>query len=173
MRDGRNVLFPRSAVPADVGSRIRQARLDYGLSQDGVAILSKLRRETIARIEAGGVPSSQSIFAIERALGLPSPHFVPDWKDASEPDAPSFGPRVRERRRELGISLRKLADAAGVSEATMSRFERELVGCAVIVEEGVDGDGDFYARITNAGIADELGFADVVALQVYCGARRS
>lgn len=48
-------LFPRSRIPRDIGGRIKVARVKSGHSQDGLAYLAGLRRETIWRIEAGGM----------------------------------------------------------------------------------------------------------------------
>ena len=163
-------MFPRSAIPEDIGRRIRAVRQKQCLSQDGVALLAGLRRETVWRIEAGGTPSSHAVFAIERALDLSSPHFVKAWQDPADPRGPSLGPRIRMRRRELKLSLIKVANAAGVSEPTLSRFERELVTCGAIVNEVPDEHGLLRAKISNAGLAHVLGFSGVDELQAYCDA---
>ena len=163
-------MFPRNAIPKDIGRRIREVRQKQRLSQDGVALLAGLRRETVWRIEAGGTPSSHAVFAIERAFGLPSPHFVKAWQDPADPNGPSLGPRIRARRRERGLSIVEVADACGVSESTMSRFERELVSCPDIVEEGVDARGRHFARISDIGLANVLGFKTLAKLHAYCEA---
>ncbi|QXQ07288.1 helix-turn-helix domain-containing protein [Sphingosinicellaceae bacterium] len=169
MRGGRNFLFPRSAVPPGIGSHVRRERVARKLSQDGLARLAGLRRETVCRIEAGRPPSSHALFAIEWALGLDSPHFVKDWKDPASPDEPSLGPRVRARRRKLGLSLQDLAAVSGVVASTISRFERELVSCAKIVTEDTDEHGLHRARILKPDLAKALG-CSVAELQAYCDA---
>ena len=43
---------------------------------------------------------------------------------AARPDYPQIGERLRERRHELGLSLRDLADRLGVSASLISQIER-------------------------------------------------
>ena len=43
---------------------------------------------------------------------------------AARPDYPEIGDRLRERRHELGWSLRELADRLGVSPSLISQIER-------------------------------------------------
>ena len=73
-----------------------------------------------------------------------------------EPDqAAKLGRRVRDRRKELGLSVRQLADQAGMNFATVSRIEQGLFAAP-----GPD---------KLAGIADalDLSLADVFALADY------
>ncbi len=154
-----------------IGLQIKVARVEFGLSQDGLAILAGIRRETVVRIENGGIPRAHTVFAIEKALSLDSSYFVPDW-EPSEIDSPLVGPRIRERRRKCRISLASLASAAGVTEATMSRFERGLTTSRSICEESDGERGEPVSKVTNVGIAHALGFVDLIELQAYCDERR-
>lgn len=163
-----NLLYPLSAMPSDIGDRIKAARLAAPYSQDALAYLTGLRRQTIMHIEAGRArPSARSVFLIEGALGLASPYFVPSWEQP-DMDAALPGPRVRQRRLDLNLSMAELAAAAGVVESTISRFERGVVSCRSIAEEGVDASGKPTTTIVSEGMAHALRFEDLASLNAYC-----
>jgi transcriptional regulator with XRE-family HTH domain len=57
------------AILAELGRRIRRARLDRNLSQQRVADLAGLNRMTVAKIEQGAPTSLLTLVQILRALG--------------------------------------------------------------------------------------------------------
>lgn len=60
-----NLIHPLSAMPANIGDRIKAARLAGTYSQDALAYLTGLRRQTIMQIEAGRArPSARSVLSI-------------------------------------------------------------------------------------------------------------
>ena len=66
------------------------------------------------------------------------------------PDHPQIGERLRERRHELGLSLRELADRLGVSPSLISQIERGRANPSV---------STLYALVAELGMSlDELLF---------------
>lgn len=161
MTSGRNLLFPRGAVPDDVGARVRAARLSRRWSQERLARAVGVDRRTIVRLELGAHrPTSHLVHALERVLDLL--RLVPGWAEPATPDAPSYGPRSRRARRVRGLTMAQAADAAGVSPATLSRYEREMGDTAMIVSPGP------FGAIANDAYARALGFADADDMEAYC-----
>ena len=66
------------------------------------------------------------------------------------PDHPQIGERLRERRHELGLSLRELADRLGVSPSLISQIERGRANPSV---------STLYALVAELGVSlDEMLF---------------
>lgn len=165
MKGGRNVMFPRGAVPADVGATVRGLRRACRWSQERLAAKVGATRRTIGRLERGlHIPSSRLVHALEWTFDLGERGLVSGWKDAASPNVPALGPRARVARRAAGLTLVDAARAAGVSPATLSRFERELGDSLLVVDE--DGSG-----IANEGYARFLGFQDAAEMSRFCLSR--
>ncbi len=148
---GRNLLFPRDAVPNDVGARVRTARLARRMSQERLAAKTGVTRWAIMRLEAGcHIPGSHLVHALERVLQLGDGGLVRAWHDAAPHGSSARGPRARRARNALKYSLSEIAVASGVSIATISRFERECGDTPLILGPDFDrNDGftnDRYAR---------------------------
>ncbi len=154
MSGGRNRLFPRSAVPKDVGRRIRAARQEREWTQQRLAERAGVERRTIMRLEKDRhVPSSPLIHALERVLGFGERGLVAGWTEPARPhEVGAWGPRARLARRFVGLTLATLAKAAGVSAATISRFEREMGDTPLILQDAERG------HVGNAQYAAALGF---------------
>ena len=81
-----------------------------------------------------GVPyqGPRSDWLIEKELRAKGP-LDPWWREKARygqwplPDLVLFGARMRLGRHQLGISQRRLADLAGVSQSLISRLERGIV----------------------------------------------
>jgi transcriptional regulator with XRE-family HTH domain len=158
MGSGINRLFPRTAIPSGIGNRVRDARLARGWSQEQLARYVQVDRRTILRLEHGSHrPTSHLVHALEERLALVQ--LVPGWRDPALPGAPSFGPRLRLARLARGLTQVAAARAAGVSPATLSRFEREMGDTPMIVDDG---------SMINDGYAAALGFADAQDMEEYC-----
>lgn len=155
MAGGRNILFPRDAVPADIGATIRRERKLRKWSQERLALKAGVERRTILRLEAGRhVPGSALVHAMERALGLEPRTLTPGWREAARENAPgAWGPRARLARQRRGLTIAAVASASGVSAATISRFEREMGDTPLILSDWETGE------IGNVRYAVALGFA--------------
>lgn len=158
MGSGINRLFPRTAIPSGIGNRVRNARIARGWSQEQLARYVQVDRRTILRLEQGSHrPTSHLVHALEERLSLVQ--LVPGWRDPALPGAPSFGPRLRLARLARRLTQATAARAAGVSPATLSRFEREMGDTPMIVDDG---------SMINDGYAAALGFADAQDMEEYC-----
>jgi len=147
--------FPLSAVPDDVGERIRAARKGRRWSQERLAKRARLSRATISRIESGDhhVAEADTLFRIAHALDVPIGDFVPAWPEWEPIKGQGLGPAIRERRRALNMTLARLAELAGVSEATLSRFERGAIENSGLVRKIGDEyvlDNDALAKFLDA-----------------------
>lgn len=162
-----NVLYPRSVVPRGLGAAVRAERQRRCWSQERLARRVGACRRTIARLEAGThLPSPGLVHAIEDALVLG--RLVRGWQPKLEADAPAYGPRARRARLAAGLTLNEVARAAGVSPATLSRFERELGDSPRLV----GGFDDGPTGIRSDGLALALGFQDARDMNAYCMAKR-
>ena len=61
---------------------------------------------------------------------------------ARRPDYPQIGDRLRVRRRELGLSLRDLAERLGVSPSLISQIERGRASREGLLRPIGQADGD-------------------------------
>ena len=169
MSAATNSLFPRSAIPLDIGEVVRSERLKLRWSQERLAREAGVTRWTIMRLERPGgfehLPTSHLVHALQRALDLP--RLVIGWTEAASPMSATYGPRCRRARRAARVSQVKAAAAAGLSSATLSRFERELCHPLGILRE--TGDGDYVLH--NVAFARALGFDRLDALEDYCSQR--
>lgn len=158
MSSGRNVMFPRASVPSDVGRRVRSARERRGWSQQRLARAVGVDRRTVIRLEAGAHrPTFHLVHALEEVLSLV--RLVPGWSDPAVPDSPSYGPRARLARLAAGVSQVDAAMAAGVSPATLSRFEREMGDTPLLLDE---------RGLVKDAYAAALGFADAREMDGFC-----
>lgn len=161
--------FVSASDPGFVARTVRAARMDAGLTQVGLAEAAGLRRETVSRLERGRGAHADTLARIAGALGITSDRFL-ERRDFS---CRLYGhPRrtpIRDLRRSLGLTLGECAQAAGVSAATLSRFERgnEHYPSICTVGRMTRATG-----IHNDGLARALGFPDADALSEHWLQRR-
>ena len=151
-------------VASWIGGRIREVRRSRGLTQARLAKKALVTRETIYRIERGRMPIPDVLARICGVLSIDRDEF--DLK-IRETDGFGHHPELtllRDRRRSLGLTLAECADAAGVSVATLSRFERGREQSRAIAR--FDGRG-CAVGIINVPLAAMLGFRDVAQLDRY------
>lgn len=132
----RNLLgheFPARSVPADLGARIRDERFRRRWTQGRLAEKAGISRAAIYRAEAiipnGRAPGrirADTLFRIARALDMQITELVPEWPEWDPVAGNSAGSAARELRRANGRSIAEIAARIGVSEATLSRFERDI-----------------------------------------------
>ena len=157
--------FPLSSVPKDFGRSLRSARLARRWTQARLAKAAGLKRETIARLECGvRRPAADTVFRLEAALDLDG-ELVPAWPEWKPIGLPSMGARSRERRRGLGLSLAEVAEVAGVSVSTLSRFEREFQWNATGL---LDASGDGPPSAEAIGLSRALGFNSAFEHAAWC-----
>lgn len=157
-------LFPVGDIPPTVGEAIAAARRRRRWSQQRLAERAGIARATVYRLEACRRPSTaDTLFRVAHALGLDMKDLVAAWTEWEMFDHPGHGPRTRERRRSLGMSIAELAAVAGVSEATLSRHERGIGNSPALVT------GDWERQVAcNEALAKALGFAGVDEFDQYC-----
>lgn len=167
--------FPRSGLPDGIGAMLRARRMSAGLSSTALAKAIGVRRETLQRIERGdGQPSTRVVFAIAKLLDFEVKEVVPGWNEPADAELPCYGPRLRHRRRQLGLTLAEVAAAVAVkadlSPSMLSRFECEQSLPRQLVEVTRGRNGQIECRLFNDELAVVLGFEDADALEKYCTA---
>jgi transcriptional regulator with XRE-family HTH domain len=163
------MVFLAEDVPSDLGEKVAQARRKRGWTQGRLAEKAKVARASIYRLEAGGERRVRpdTVFRVAYALNIAMSDLVPGWPEWEPLGHGGHGSRTRERRRALGITGAELAVAAGVSEATLSRYERGIGSSRTLLKQV--GDMQF-ARSDK--LARALGFSNVADYEAYCRGRR-
>lgn len=168
--------FPSTAVPEGFGAYLRAARARRGLTQAQLADASGLSRETIVRLEkrvshatsARRLPVADTVFRLEDALGFCGEQLVPDWSEWMPIGSLEPGARSRERRRSLGLTVIEVAAAAGVSPATLSRFEREERRTPSLLRVKTSELGGTWPYLVSKRYANALGFPSIAEHERYC-----
>ena len=152
-----------------VAERVRRIRLEAGITQNELALLAGLRRETINRVEKGLAASADTLARISAALRVPYESLMEERDFSSRLYAHPRRTPLRDLRRSRGQTLAECAQAAGVSPTTLSRFERGNEHYPSICDVGRLGRA---WAIHNEGLARSLGFADAAEITEYWLARR-
>jgi transcriptional regulator with XRE-family HTH domain len=161
--------FHPSAISAEFGEVLARQRRLEGMTQKQLAEEAGLTRETVARLESNRRrPTAETVFRLEAALNLIPGTLVPCWPEWKPIGTMTPGARSRERRRAMGISIVVVAEAAGVSIATLSRFEREFGACPTLSVIGFDQGMPFVAGLRSIGYAKALGFVCIEEHERYC-----
>lgn len=169
--------FLRCHLSPDAGYDIRAARLAAGWSRRNVAAAAGVSAKTLARIErVAQKPVRETLHAICDVLGLSFDTVAGDrWgKDAFDvPENPVAAPGIviRAMRRLRGTTLRELADVAGVSVSTLSRFERGLTASRLLASRDGGPSVSFLDRdvmLSSVPFATALGFADLNHFGASC-----
>lgn len=152
----------REQKTAHVRLALETARRDRILKQDDVAKAANVSLKTVQRLERGAVLSQDALSRISRVVTS-----VPE-EPASK--AEQIGARVRQRRREQGLSLKQVSEGIGVSVAQLSRFERGLT----IPSHWRAGPGLPLANIRGWELCNALGFSnDLQGYNYLLGTRHS
>ena len=102
-----------------MNARLREARLTKGLSLQEAGDLVGLDPNTIARYEAGRYkPSSTSLVAFAYVYDKPADFFLIGSRE--------LGKKLRHARRAAGLSQLAAAEAVGIHQVTVSKFERGI-----------------------------------------------
>lgn len=146
-----------------IATILRDARHAKGITQAGLAQRAGVARETVYRIEQGRLPTPDVAVRLCDVLGVDR-----DQLDLERPETDPYTSHppstlLRDRRRALGLTLAQCAEAAEISPATLSRFERGVEQCAKLV----DLDAGWPMRMNNPGFAQILDFRTVADLDRF------
>ncbi|WP_275402981.1 helix-turn-helix transcriptional regulator [Sphingomonas corticis] len=147
-----------------IGEALLAARKAKGMTQARLAKKAGVVRETVYRLEAGRLPTACVLNRICFVLDVDIESF--DFK-RKETDAYAQHPPLtllRDRRRSLGLTLEQCAARAGVSPATLSRFERGSECSRALAAFDASGRA---VRLINEDFAAALGFASCDELDLY------
>lgn len=120
--------------------RLRKERERAGLSQTRLARMCNLSGTMISCLERGeSAGSEKAVASVARALGV-RPEWLRSGAGKREPDCPGeqpgiqqaapqpFPERIKQLRKEAGLSQKQLADLVGVSKAAVSCWETGVRG---------------------------------------------
>jgi transcriptional regulator with XRE-family HTH domain len=120
-----------------------------------LAAKAGLNRASVYRLEGGAAPSrADTLFRIAHALDMPIRDLVPEWPEWEPIKGHGPGEGSRERRRALGLSLAQVAREIGVSEASLSRFERGVGTSPVFLRrfgDDVTSCNELLERVLGSG----------------------
>lgn len=99
-----------------IGQRIKNRRLELGLTVDEVATKIGKNRATVYRYESNDIEDLpiSILEPLSKALQT-TPGYLMGWEDINN--------LLKERRKEKGLTMKEVASAVGVSEGTVSRWE--------------------------------------------------
>lgn len=103
-----------------IGERIRQRREELGISQTALADAVNSTKQNIYKYETGAITNipSDKIEQIAAVLHV-TPSYLMGWEESRT----EINERIKQRRKELGLSAEQVADMIGVSPATVYRYE--------------------------------------------------
>lgn len=103
-----------------IGERIRQRREELSISQTALADAVNSTKQNIYKYETGAITNipSDKIEQIAAVLHV-TPSYLMGWEESRI----EINERIKQRRKELGLSAEQVADMIGVSPATVYRYE--------------------------------------------------
>jgi transcriptional regulator with XRE-family HTH domain len=130
------------------GDRLRQARIDKGMSIRDLAMASGLTTVTISNLEAGRTTASLlTLRKVTQVLGVPVIYF--GYFESLPED--TLGQRIKKARLNHGLMLKELSAIVGVDEKSLCHWEmdrhvplkRHLDKLLVIIP-GLCREGEFW-----------------------------
>ncbi len=107
------------------GERLRQARLDAGLTQSQIVRLSGIPKPTLSRYENDHVlPSLATLGRLAEALRIPEGQLLPGRTSLEE--------ELFDALRGRGVEIRSKAEAKRVADAVADLFEAEEARLAAV-----------------------------------------
>lgn len=168
--------FSANDLPSDIGARLRSLREGRGWTRADLAARSGVPRETVSRLEARKRPPLADtvlrllVILLADQDDVELNEVVPHWPEADAPQVIGHGPRSRVRRRQLDLSAAEVAAAVDVSEATLSRFERDTSATPTLLTTKTDAHGDEVRLLRNKRLARTLRFVDLADHEKFCAA---
>jgi transcriptional regulator with XRE-family HTH domain len=175
--------FPATAIPADVGTRLKDQRQALSWTQSKLAKRSQIAMGTISKIEnfrivdgvcvRGRRPRASILLRLLGAMYDAGADFelkeiVPDWPEATPGRPFGYGPLSELRRRQLDLSLEQVAAKSKINIATLSRFERNATPCSTLYELRETRFGEAVPVLHSSALAKALGFDTVQAHRDWC-----
>lgn len=168
--------FQRRLLPDGLGRTLRAAREAEGRSRRELATRVGIGPRTLARIERGAQkPLWPTLERLCEELGLSTFAVARTWAAQAMdlPESPSSAPGlgVRALRRERGLTLVEVAGRAGVSAATLSRFERGITASRLLAHRtgGPEVAADDRGVALDARrLAPAFGFEDAEEFRKAC-----
>lgn len=171
----RRHVFSATNLPLDIGQTLKALRHKKRWSQAELASRAQITRETIICIEKEGGRLPRADTALRLLEVLLADHvepelnnYVPDWPEADGTEIVGHGPRTRARRRQLKLKAADVAAIIGVSEATLSRFERNACPTPSLLRSRMTPLGDEIFYLRNARLAGALKFRDLEDHEAFC-----
>ena len=163
--------FLRSALPSDIGDRIRDARTNSGRTRTQLARLSRISYRTVVRIETGRQrPNQQVLRRIATAVRQDIDFLCLGWFEDELMRVSSgkvhLGVGFRTIRLRKRITLKEASQYAGVSISTLSRFERALHASRKFSKYYPDGYHSYV--IPNIELANIFGFETIDSFITEC-----
>lgn len=111
---------------AELGRKLKAAREREGYNQTQIAGLFGFSTPTVSRMEKGVMPNVLAIFLIVLfALILQKGGLIPATEKVKRLKRYRLcGAKILEKREEMGITQRELAEELKVSRTTVNRWER-------------------------------------------------
>lgn len=147
-----------------VGNRLRAARRQRRWTQARLAKEAKVARESIYRIERGRMPFGDTAMRLCDVLGLDRAELNLDRRETDPIHLHPSNTFLRDRRKALDLTLAEVAIAAGVSAATLSRFERGSERSRALASYDAEGRA---LELINLGLAEILRFSSVHQLTAF------
>lgn len=175
MTEIRRHTFSANVLPPDIGNTIRTLRQARGMSAALLAHNTGIARETVLRIENGRPPLAMTVLRLLEILlagqdDVELKDIVPSWPEADARQVIGHGPRSRARRQQLDLSAAAVAAAAGLSEATLSRFERNAGPTPSLLKETRTPHGDLESILVSQALAKALCFTSLSDHEAFCDA---
>lgn len=125
--DTETLLEPinNDSIPT-INTRIKERRLQLGLTLLDIANYLGVRDATVQRYESGAIKniSHTTLCKLSKILRC-SPSYLTGWNDNSM--TAISRERIKIRRKELHLTADDVADAIGVSRATIYRYESATI----------------------------------------------
>ncbi len=170
------------ALLRSFGARVRARRVELGLSREAAAAAAGISASGWQHLERGRIrPRPHTAEAIATVLGWdvaafdnigtrPLPPTAPPRMDTAEATAlRDIGRRVRQRRKELGLTQIEAATLAGISNATWSPLERGKIRpvwrTAVAVARVLGWPDDAFASVLAPRVDTPESLIDLVAVE--------
>ncbi len=139
----------------EAGKRIREAREEAGMTREALAELLGLSVSRVIQMEAGYVRDQKAEHVAARIQGSAAP--------GEKEDPRAAGLRLRNARKEAGLSVREAAERMGIKHTTLAHLESGYISgkhadelIQVIRSSGRSGGGKgFDPRATGARIREE------------------
>ena len=114
-----------------IGENIKSRRLELGLSLNDIAKSIGVSKSTVFDWEAGNIKEItgfNKISLLAKALDVKPSFFIKDWSPPLVKEflhiTPELGERIKNKREELSLTQKQLAEKVKVTEETIANWEK-------------------------------------------------